>query len=499
MNKDIPRILFVASEAVPFSKTGGLADVVGALPKALRRLGCDVRVVLPLYRATREADVPLEPCLEDLPVEIVGKSLPAAVFRSEMQEGVPCYFVRRDELFDRAYLYGTPEGDYPDNALRFTYLCQAVFSLCRALSYVPEVLHCHDWQTALIPAYLRTLFAESSFFRDTRCLLTLHNLAYQGAFSPSAFLQTGLPKTFFSVDGMEFWGRMNFLKGGLVTADLLNTVSPTYSREILTQEFGCGLEGVLAARRDDLFGILNGADYEEWDPSRDSYLLSGYGPDSLEGKRACKAALLEEMGIGLEGLRAPLFGMISRLTAQKGVDLVLARLPEMMEMGVNFILLGDGEEGYRSEFDRLSRAFCGGFTFRYGFDTPLAHRIQAGSDFLLMPSRYEPCGLSQIYSMRYGTIPVVRATGGLKDTVQEFSPATMEGTGFLFEAYDGGEMMQAVRKAVRFYSEQRLVDRARLNGMTQSFSWDRSAQAYLALYGKLPSAGRTSEKQRKIR
>lgn len=499
MNRDPVKILFVASEAVPFSKTGGLADVAGALPKALRRLGCDVRVVLPLYRATREAGVPLEPCLEELPVEIAGKSLPAAIFRSEMEGGVPCYFVGRDELFDRPYLYGTPEGDYTDNALRFTYLCQAVFSLCRALSYAPEVLHCHDWQTALVPAYLRTLFAEAPFFRDTRCLLTLHNLAYQGAFSPSAFLQTGLPETFFSVKGMEFWGKMNFLKGGLVTADLLNTVSPTYSKEILTEEFGCGLEGVLSARRGDLFGILNGADYEAWDPGRDPYLSSSYGPDSLEGKRACKVALLEEMGIGPEGIQAPLFGMISRLTYQKGVDLVQARLGEMMEQGVNFILLGDGEEKYKNGFDRLSRAFSGRFTFRYGFDPLLAHRIQAGIDFLLMPSRYEPCGLNQIYSMRYGTIPVVRATGGLKDTVHEFSPATMEGTGFLFEAYDGEAMMQAVRKAARFYGDKRLVDRARRNGMEQSFSWDRSAEAYLALYEKLPSAGRTLEKPQKVR
>ena len=253
MREDPPRVLFVASEAVPFSKTGGLADVAGALPRALKRLGCDVRIVLPMYRATRETDTPLAPCLEDVPVEIAGERLRAGVLKSELEEGVPCYFVKRDELFDRDHLYGTPEGDYPDNALRFAYFSKAAFSVCQALSYSPDVLHCHDWQTALVPAYLRRVFGSSSLFRQTRSLLTLHNLAYQGAFPANAFSKTGLPKSFFSVEGIEFWGKTNFLKGGLVTADLLNTVSPTYGREILTEEFGSGLEGVLASRKDELW------------------------------------------------------------------------------------------------------------------------------------------------------------------------------------------------------------------------------------------------------
>ena len=489
MREDSSKVLFVASEAVPFSKTGGLADVAGALPKALKRLGWDARIVLPLYRATREADLPLAPCLEDLPVEVGGERLRAGVLRSELEGDVPCYLVQRDELFDRPYLYGTPEGDYPDNALRFTYFSKAVFSLCRALAFSPDVLHCHDWQTALVPAYLRTLFGQSSPFQQTRSLLTLHNLAYQGAFPASAFPQTGLPKTFFSMGGIEFWGKMNLLKGGLVSADLLTTVSPTYGREILTEEFGSGLEGVLAGRKDDLYGILNGADYDEWDPSRDPYLPSCYGVDSLAGKRACKVALLEELGIGPQGLQEPLFGMISRLTSQKGMDLVLAGLGEMMEMGVNFVLLGDGEEKYRAQFEGLSKTFSGRFSFRYGFDTPLAHRIQAGIDFLLMPSRYEPCGLNQIYSMRYGTIPVVRATGGLKDTVAEFSPSNLTGTGFLFEEYESAAMLGAVRKAISLYKEGKYVDLVRRNGMKQSFSWDRAAEAYLAVYEKLRAPG----------
>jgi starch synthase len=489
MRADSRRILFVASEAIPFSKTGGLADVAGALPRALKRLGCDVRVVLPFYRATREAGAELETCLENVSVQVGGERMSAGVFRSEMEDGVPCYLVQRDEFFDREYLYATPGADYPDNALRFSYFCKAVFSVCKALPFSPDVLHCHDWQTALAPAYLRYLFGSSSRFRNTRSLLTLHNLAYQGAFPPSAFAKTDLPAAFFSVGGMEFWGKANFLKAGLVTADLLNTVSPTYGREILTEEFGCGLEGVLAGRKGDLYGILNGADYNEWDPRRDAFLACSYGPESLGGKQTCKAALLKEMGIGLERAQAPLFGMISRLTSQKGLDLVLAGLPEMMRTGLHFVLLGDGEAKYRAQCEDLSRKFFGRFSFRYGFDVPLAHRIQAGVDFLLMPSRYEPCGLNQIYSMRYGTIPVVRATGGLKDTVTEFDASTMEGTGFLFEAYEPAAMMGAVWKALRLYEDAEQVDRVRGNCMRQSFSWDRSAEAYLALYERLRSPG----------
>jgi starch synthase len=315
--------------------------------------------------------------------------------------------------------------------------------------------------------------------------LTLHNIAYQGVFPLSEFPRTGLPDTFLSVEGIEFWGKMNFLKGGILSAHVLNTVSPSYSREILTEEMGYGLQGVLASREADLHGILNGADYDEWDPARDPHLPCPYGPDSLEGKQACKVALLEELGFGAERQQVPLIGMISRLTSQKGVDLLLEGLAEIMAMGANFVLLGDGEERYRVPLDGLAETFRGRFMFRYGFDTPLAHRIQAGIDFLLMPSRYEPCGLNQIYSMRYGTIPVVRATGGLKDTVSEFSASTPEGTGFLFDEYDSAAMVRAVREAVRLYPDGNLLDRLRANCMEQSFSWDRAAEAYGRLYEKL--------------
>jgi starch synthase len=429
--------------------------------------------------------MPLEPSIPTLRVEMDGAELLGSVWRSEMPDGVPCYLVRQDELFDRTHLYATPEGDYPDNARRFAYFCKSVFSLCRALSYAPDVLHCHDWQTALLPAYLRHLYGVTPLFRCTRSLLTLHNIAYQGVFPPGAYPQTGLPETFYSVGGIEFWGKVNFLKAGIVTSHLLNTVSPTYAEEILTEEMGCGLDGVLCGRREDLHGILNGADYDEWDPERDPHLIARYGPDSLEGKRACKASLLQELGIGSDAGSSPLFGMISRLTSQKGMDLVLGGLAEILAMGARFILLGDGEERYRQELAELAGAFRGRFAFRYGFDTSLAHRIQAGIDFLLMPSRYEPCGLNQIYSMRYGSIPVVRATGGLKDTVREFSPVTGQGTGFLFSSYDSSSMLGAVAKAVRLYPDALRMDRLRRNCMEQRFSWDRAADDYLRLYDRL--------------
>ncbi len=477
-----PRVLMVASEAVPFSKTGGLADVVGALPRALKRRGCDVRVVLPFYRVTREMGLPFEPCLESIPVEINGEVLPAEVLSAPLDGNVPCYFIRRDDLYDRNHLYGTAEGDYPDNAFRFVYFCKAVFSMCEAFAHGPDVLHGHDWQTALVPAYLRHLYGVSPLLRQTRCLLTLHNVAYQGDFPADAFSLTGLPDTFFSVGGMEFWGKVNFLKAGLVTAHLLNTVSPTYSREILSEEMGFGLQGVLARRASSLHGILNGADYDDWDPSEDAHLPCRYGRDSLEGKQACKVALLEETGIGADRGREPLIGMISRLTSQKGVDLLLEGLSDIMAMGANFVLLGDGEERYHVLLDDLARNYRGRFSFHYGFDASLAHRMQGGIDFLLMPSRYEPCGLNQIYSMRYGSVPIVRATGGLKDTVEEFSALTGEGTGFLFDAYRAPAMVEAVGKAVGLYGDRQLFDRLRRNCMEQSFGWDRAAEAYIRLY-----------------
>ncbi len=481
-------VLFVASEAVPLAKTGGLADVVGALPRALDALGCHVRVVLPCYRSVLESDLALEPHLEKVPVDVNGEFLPAEVLLTRIDDRIPCYLIRRDEFFDRSQLYGTPEGDYYDNDLRFIYFCRAVFSLCRALSFFPDVMHCHDWQTALVPAYLRYTYGRTSGFFRSRSMLSIHNLAYQGVFPAGTFFRTGLPGSFFSVDGMEFWGNANFLKAGVVCADILSTVSPTYSREMLSPEFGYGLEGVLATRADELYGILNGADYDEWDPERDPHIPCRYDADRLESKQRCKDALIREMDIGTEAADTPLFGMISRMTSQKGMDLVVATAQGMMDLGVHCVILGDGEERYRADCESLVRRFPGRFSVRFGFDNRLAHRIQAGCDFLMMPSRYEPCGLNQLYAMRYGTVPLVRSTGGLRDTVTEFDPKTGSGTGFLFEAHDPGVFLDAIRRAVALYGRQG-TDWARIrsNGMSARFSWERSAREYKRLYERLRS------------
>jgi starch synthase len=424
-----------------------------------------------------------------MPVDINGEFLPADVLQTRIDDRIPCYLIRRDEFFDRSHLYGTPEGDYYDNDLRFIYFSKAVFSLCRALSYFPDVMHCHDWQAALVPAYLRYMFGRTAGFFRSRSMLTIHNLAYQGVFPAGTFFRTGLPGSFFSVDGMEFWGNTNFLKAGIVCSDILTTVSPTYSREVLSPEFGYGLEGVLAARADDLYGILNGADYDEWDPARDPFIPCRYDADRLESKRQCKESLIKEMDLRAEAEGAPLFGMISRMTSQKGMDLLTAAARGMMELGVHCVILGDGEERYRADCESLVRKFPGRFSVRFGFDNPLAHRIQAGCDFLMMPSRYEPCGLNQLYAMRYGTVPLVRSTGGLRDTVTEFKPATGAGTGFLFHAHDPGLFVDTVRRAVALFEGQGTGwDRIRTNGMDERFSWERSAREYKRMYERLRSS-----------
>jgi len=486
-----PEILFVASEAVPLAKTGGLADVVGALPGALEAAGCRVRMVLPCYRAVLEGGVPLEPHLQGVPVPLDGGVLRAEVLLARLEGRVPCYLLRRDEFYDRSHLYATPAGDFYDNDIRFIFFCRAVFALCRALSYFPHVIHCHDWQAALIPAHLRLGDGRSPEFSRTRSMLTIHNLAYQGVFLPGTFLRTGLPGPFFNPEGMEFWGNANFLKAGIVCADRLTTVSPTYSREVLSPEFGCGLEGVLAARARDLVGILNGADYDQWDPSRDPHIPRRYqAADLPEGKRACKRELIREMELDGRAPDAPLLGMITRLTSQKGMDLVVAAAEGMMELGVRCVILGEGEDRYRADCESLGRRFPGRFAVRYGFDNGLAHRIQAGCDVLLMPSRYEPCGLNQIYAMRYGTVPVVRATGGLRDTVTEYDAGTGAGTGFLFGPHDPGAFLDAVRRAAALCGAGGAGwERVRANGMAQRFSWDRSAREYVRLYQGLRALG----------
>jgi starch synthase len=484
------RVLFAVSEAVPFAKTGGLADVAGALPRALRALGVDVRVVLPRYRQVDGARHHLEPVLDGLPVPLGGRVEPARVFAARGAGDVPVYFIACDRYFDREGLYQAAGKDYPDNAERFAFFSRAVLELARALDFRPDLFHCQDWETGLVPVYLRALRREDPALASAVVLFTIHNLAYQGL-SPAATLPTlGLAPELFTPAGLEFYAQVSLMKAGIVFADRLSTVSRRYSREIQTPEFGCGLDGVLRERRRDLRGILNGIDVEEWNPATDPHLAARYAADDLAGKAVCKAALQRAVGLAPD-TGTPLFAAISRLAEQKGMDQVADAVKVIREVGGQFVLLGAGDPALEDRFRSAAAAHPGRVATVIGYDAPLAHRIAAGADFLLMPSRYEPCGLNQLYGLRYGTIPIVRATGGLDDTVAPFDAATGEGTGIKFEAATADALHLAIYRAAALHANPAALGRAQANGMRADFSWDRSARAYEALYREMaPPGGR---------
>ncbi len=471
------KVLFCVSEAVPFAKTGGLADVAGALPAALQKLGHDVRVVLPRYR-----DVSTEGLTPVLPLRLtLGETtVEGAVLEGRSPTGVPFLFVECPAFFDRGGLYGESGRDYPDNLARFIFFSQAVIALAEHFS--SDLIHCNDWHTALVPAFLDQ--RRQAGQRSWPTLLTIHNIAHQGLFPAEQFSLLPLPSAYFTSGGLEFWGQINCLKGGLIYATLLNTVSGTYAQEIQTAEFGAGLEGVLSARRAQLFGVLNGVDYTQWDPQVDQHLPARYGGDDLEGKRLCKRALQRETG--LEALPyAPVFAMISRLTDQKGGDLVAAVLSSLVERGAQFVLLGTGDPRYHTVFSHLAREHPRQVHAALRFDEPLAHRIEAGADIFLMPSRFEPSGLNQLYSMRYGTVPVVRRTGGLADSVVDATAAAVQAgraTGFVFDDYAPAALLAATDRALAAFRDPPVWRQIQAAGMRADFSWDRSAGRYAALY-----------------
>ncbi|MBI3247509.1 MAG: glycogen synthase GlgA [Deltaproteobacteria bacterium] len=489
------RILFVASEVGPFARTGGLGDVIGALPKALAALGHDVRVVMPLYRQVRDGAFPLTSLLPDLQVPDTAGNRTAQVWQGflptqeDTAPAVPVYFIEQNEYFSRPGLYGDDSGDYPDNAARFTFFCRAALLLALRLEWFPQVFHCHDWQSALIPAYLRVFPWLDERLSAAATVYTIHNMAYQGTFPAWTFPVTGLPLSLFQPAGVEFLGYVNFMKAGLLFADALTTVSPTYAEEICTPEFGSGLDGVLRSRRDALTGILNGADYSVWSPEHDPLIPTHYDETDLAGKMVCKRALLQTCHLP-EDVDTPLIGMISRLVDQKGFDLVAAALERLLAMDVRFVVLGSGAQPYEELLTTLSARHPQKFAVRLGFDNALAHQIEAGSDCFLMPSRYEPCGLNQIYSLRYGTIPIVRSTGGLKDTITPFNAATGEGTGFVFHEASGDALVSAVTEALRTFADRSAWRQLTRNAMARDFSWDRSAAHYVQLYTQTIAAKR---------
>src|SRR5579872_2771021 len=434
------KVLMVASEATPFAKTGGLADVVGALPAALRDAGCEVAVLMPRYRRIELSAG--RRVYDSLPVWLGSHVYDTSVYQADA--GTTFYFLEAPALFDRDQLYGDSSGDYPDNAVRFAVLSRAALAVARRV-FRPEILHCHDWQTALTPVYLRQLFSYDPTFIGMKTVFTIHNLGYQGLFPPSVLPQIGLDRQLFTTDALEFYGKLNLLKGGLVFSDALTTVSKGYAAEIQTDEYGFGLDGVVRARSADLYGILNGVDYRDWNPATDPHLAAHYSVEDLSGKRECKRDLLREFGFPEAALERPLLGMVSRLASQKGTDLILEVAPQLAADGLSLAALGAGDALYEARLRELAAAHPGHIRAEIGYDEALAHKIEAGADIFLMPSRYEPSGLNQMYSLRYGTIPLVRATGGLDDTIDE-------GTGFKFREFSGQALLAAVREAARAFA-----------------------------------------------
>jgi starch synthase len=505
------RILLAASEVVGFAKTGGLADVAGSLPAALARRGHQVAVLMPLYNSCRKAAVPLEPTDLTFRVSVRGKPVTGRLWQSRLPgSNVPVYLVEQAGYYERDdpargrsyYQFAQPDGsrrDYPDNCERFVFLNRAVLEAVRLLDFWPDVLHANDWQTALAPVYLREHYRRFSddrhrpLYERLRTLLTIHNIAFQGVFWHLDMEVAGLDWKLFNHHQLEFHGHLNCLKGGIVFSDLINTVSPTYAREIQTPYFGFGLHGVLCERRDRLFGIVNGVDYSVWDPARDPHLPAHYTADTLApGKPACKAALQCRLGLAAEP-DAPLLGMVARLTEQKGVDLVAAAAPKFFEEGAQLAVLGEGDPRFHRAFEQLHARHPGRMGWQMGFNEPLAHLIEAGSDLYLMPSLYEPSGLNQLYSLRYGTPPVVRGTGGLADTVVDTNPATLAAgtaTGFSFAAYSADALLDTVRLALGLFrgNREHWLQVVR-TGMAQDWSWDRSAAEYEALYNRLRRRG----------
>jgi starch synthase len=481
------KILMVSSEVFPYAKTGGLADVVGALPLALKKLGADVSIILPLHQGI-EGKFSLEKtgikvqapiAVED---SIVMKD--GEVLSLEDANGVKVYFLKNDEYYDRDYLYASPSGDYIDNAPRFTFFSRATLEFLRQTEDLPDVIHCHDWQSALIPVYLKTLYSNDGRLRDIKTLLTIHNLGYQGIFWKWDMKLIGLDWSYFAPEFLEYHGKVNFLKGGIVFSDLLTTVSRKYSEEIQTEDYGHGLDGILRSRQESLFGILNGIDYSVWNPETDKKIPANYSKDDLSGKLKCKQELQEAFGLPVNN-SVPVIGVVSRLADQKGFDIVAQTIEDIMSHDLQFVLLGTGEKKYHEMFESIKSRYPDKAGIRISYEDNLAHLIEAGADIFLMPSRYEPCGLNQMISLKYGTVPLVRATGGLDDTIDNYNPETRSGNGFKFNEYTAAALIDKLLEALDIYGSPEQWPRLVENGMSEDHSWGSSAEKYLALYDKL--------------
>lgn len=482
------RVLLAASEVVPFSKTGGLGDVAGALPKALSRIGCDIHVVTPRYSGAgaRHGDVVEGDIghiiIDDLYVPFAGGVKYARVWQTHI-DGAPIYFIDNDEYFGRGYIYGY--GDF--DAERFAFFSRATIELAKRLGPPPDLIHCNDWQTGFIPPYLRFAYSVDPFFRGTATLFTIHNLAYQGVFTHGLLPHIGFGSNAGPV--FDSHGVANGLKAALLTSTALSTVSRKYAQEIQTPEFGNELDGILRIRRGDLLGILNGVDYSEWDPEHDQLIPAHFSINDLSGKSVCKRELLKEFYLPHEPER-PVIACVSRLTVQKGIDLIAGAIWRILDAGAFFIMLGSGAEHYERFFQHVRDSRPSQVGVYFGYSTPLAHRIEAGADLFLMPSAYEPCGLNQMYSLRYGTVPIVRGVGGLDDTIENFERTSGKGNGFKFYEYSAERILEKFYESLLAYMEPDVWRRLQINGMSDDNSWDHAAHEYLDAYEKVVRAHR---------
>lgn len=486
------RILYVCSEIAPFAKTGGLADVANALPKALTEMGHEVRLMMPKYGCINERRYTLREVirLKEVPILTGDGRVTAAVKSAFLPDSkVQVYFLDHKPAFDRFELYSDPKTnqDFPDNAERFATFCRGVLETLKILRWEPNIIHCNDWQTSLIPVLLKTEFANDPFYKKMATVLTLHNVAYQGKFDADVMAKTALPESLFAAGGpLEYYGQVNYLKGGCLFADLLTTVSEKYAEEIQSDaEYGGGLEGVFAERKEDLYGILNGVDYNEWNPDTDklipyNYNVANFASEKIKNKKV----LLEKNKLKFQE-KVPIIGMVSRLAEQKGFDLLVEAIDKLMSLNIQMVILGVGDEKYHQALKAAQKKYNKKLAINLRFDNELAHLIEAGSDMFLMPSRFEPCGLNQSYSLKYGTVPIVRATGGLADTIFEYDSGNDTGNGFVFAKYSSSEMLKAVNRAINLYADAKVWQRLVKKGMKEDFSWATSAEQYVKVYSKL--------------
>lgn len=474
-------ILIACSEAVPYVKTGGLADVTGALVREFRRRKHKASLILPLYASIR-GKFRLHKTGKTIRVPMGNFALDGTIYSSGKGSVPEAYFIECNQLFDRPELYGTAYGDYGDNAVRFIFFSRAVLEACIALDIHPDIIHCNDWQTGLIPLYVKSLYRHHPQFSRTATLFTVHNLGYQGNFEAANLTFTGLGWDYFVPERLEFYGTLSFMKAGLLYADLLNTVSKTYSKEILEPEYGGSMDGLLLKREDDLFGIINGIDEKEWDPQQDIFLPSQYSSKDLQGKTVCREQLIRLAGF--KNGEAPIICIVSRLSFQKGLDIVLQAIDELVRLGANLLVLGKGDSLYQTALTAKAEEHKGNVYLQIGFEEPFAHLIYAGSDFFLMPSRYEPCGIGQLIAMKYGTIPIARKTGGLADTIDDYDHLAGRGTGFLFEEYASRALIDAAKRAFCVYADRKKMQELISQAMEKNFSWAKAAAGYIDLYQK---------------